>query len=96
MRRTFALLLLAIALLAPSTAFGQDARDGYGYDVLGEIQTIEPQPGSNTSESPPATPAPPTSNSSLPFTGADVGIVAGLGIVLLAAGLGLRRVRLNN
>lgn len=92
MRRTFALLLVGTALLAPSSAFGQDAREGYGYDVLGEIQTVEPGGGgTSTVTSPPV-----ASDSALPFTGADIGVVAGLGVVLLAAGLGLRRVRLNN
>ncbi|HEV2814538.1 MAG TPA: hypothetical protein VGW10_14885 [Solirubrobacteraceae bacterium] len=86
---------MSIALLAPSTAFGQDAREGYGYDVLGEIQTIEPQPGRETSETPPSSPPTQTSGS-LPFTGADIGLVAGLGVLLLAAGVGLRRVRVNS
>lgn len=101
MRRSFAPLLAALALLAPaSTAIAQDAREGYGpvNDVLGEVGEVSEQPASGSApntaaQEAPATASPSVQGNSLPFTGADVGLVAGLGLLLLVAGVGLRRLR---
>ena len=105
MRRILALVLAGSALAAPASALAQDATQGYKpvSNVLGEIGEVggnEPQAQPAPTQAAPAPAAPVAvqnapSGDSLPFTGADVGIVAGLGVLLLIAGFGLRRVRTN-
>ncbi len=76
----FAVLVLTLALAAP--ALGQSAsRDGYvdsGSQVLSQVQDDGTPPSAN-------------SGSTLPFTGLDVGLLAAAGGLLVAAGLGMRR-----
>ena len=103
MIKNIAAIASVVALAAPASAFGQTAQEGYG-SVLGEVGQIESRPAASAtapsaapSQAPAAapTPAEPVAEGSLPFTGADIGIVAALGIALLAAGIGLRRIREN-
>ena len=111
MRRTghrIACLLVAAALAAPATAWGQSAGDDQYQDPFGseEQQQPEPTPAPDASTSDPGVtqtaqtaPAPtattaqssPAAEPELPRTGADEGLVALAGGVLLASGLALRR-----
>ena len=102
MRRALALLLAAFLLAAPSAAFAQSAGDEQYADPFGETD----QP-SGSQEQPAPTPAPAqggdtgaaaetqvaqqTDAPSLPATGLPVGLLAGTGALLLAAGTTLRR-----
>jgi hypothetical protein len=91
-----ALISSLFLALGGGTALAQDA-SVRGYDeslgVIGEIQSEEPTPPARRDETPtpPQTPPPVQEAGDLPFTGLDLGIVAGLGIVLLGTGLFLRR-----
>ncbi len=78
MRKLILIVTLVAALAVPSTAFAQDSGDGYS-NVAGI--TSGNGPSSTVT----------TTNSSLPFTGLDLGIVLGAGVLLLGAGLVLRR-----
>lgn len=99
MKRTITSFLTIAALAAPGTALAQDARDGYDrtLGVIGEIEQVEPNNTPSAAPAPAPAPAPAAapvaSEGSLPFTGADVGLVAALGGALIAAGFGLRRMR---
>jgi hypothetical protein len=98
MIKKIAVVASVVALAAPASAVAQTAREGYT-SVLGQVGEVQSQPsGTAPSATPTAaspTPAQPVAEGSLPFTGADIGIVAGLGIALLAAGFTLRRIREN-
>lgn len=88
-RRLFATLLASL-LLSPATAFAASAtQDAYdGGDVQNETDT-----GSNDDTTPDTQEASPssTSNSSLPFTGLEAGLIAAAGIGLAGTGIVLRR-----
>jgi LPXTG-motif cell wall-anchored protein len=106
-RQGVAWLLVAVALGAPSAAWAQGAgdeqyQDPFAPDTEQSAEAPEstpapaPAPGGETSPSAPA--AAPTSTATaaqqLPYTGADAGILAAGGVVLLAGGVALRlRVR---
>jgi hypothetical protein len=84
MRKIKKLLAIAgvLALLAPSAAFAAASTEGYGGDnnvvaALEEGNGNGPTGGEN--------------QPSLPFTGGDLGVLAGAGGLLLALGFGLRR-----
>ena len=100
MRRAVTLLLAAFLLAVPSAAFAQSAGDEQYADPFGETD----QPSGSQQEPAPA-PAPAqggdaatetqvaqqTDAPSLPATGLPVGLLAGTGALLLAAGTTLRR-----
>jgi hypothetical protein len=87
------------ALIGAPVASAQPTQSGYS-QVGGTIQaSIPPGPPPPHHNVPP--PSPPTStvttpsepsSSSLPFTGLDVGLVVGAGALLVALGLGVRRI----
>ena len=86
---------VALALSAPA-AFGQSAvQNGYsqpGGVIQSQVSNGNPSstPEASTSSTPTAKTQ--TSSSQLPFTGLDLGLVLAAGAMLLAAGLGIRRV----
>lgn len=87
MKRLALMLTIVWALaLLPAAAFAQSSQSGYS-NVAGVSA------GGNNGSGNVPTAVKTTSNSgSLPFTGLELGLVAGGGVVLLAAGFTLRRV----
>jgi hypothetical protein len=90
MRKIKKLLAIAgvIALLAPSAALAQSSDESYGGDnsVVAGLEQGGGGGGGGGSTTPTQ-----TSGGSLPFTGADLGVVAAAGGLLLGLGFGLRR-----
>jgi hypothetical protein len=104
-RRIFIIMVAVMALALPSAALAQD-----GYGPSGGVLPEESSGGGGGGPSgtsgggkPPAATAPATvengvqssGGGELPFTGADLLVVAGIGLVLVGAGVGLRRLRAN-
>lgn len=93
----------ALLAAAPATALAQNpTQTGYNSIPSGvtQIQLKQPKvpntPGTpsaqvNAASSSPTSPSNGSGNSSLPFTGLDVGLAVGAGAILLALGLGVRR-----
>ena len=85
MNRTIGIVIAlacVVVLALPSAALAQTASEGgYGDDaaVLGQVQ--DPNGGGGNT----------ASGGSLPFTGAELGVLAGAGAALLLVGFGLRR-----
>lgn len=73
-----------VALMAPSVAFAQSSDEGYGGagDIAGQVDTG----GGNN-----APVATEEAGESLPFTGAELGVLAAAGGILVLLGFGLRR-----
>jgi hypothetical protein len=92
--------VLALMLAVPGSAFAQSpVGDAYGgTGVLDDVERIPPsQPGEEAeSGTPPSVDreagAPgPSTGTSLPFTGLDIGLLALGGVAMLGVGVGLRR-----
>jgi hypothetical protein len=83
MKKTISTLIVALvlALTLSSTALAQSSVDGYS-DQAGQIQSQVTGGGPGGGGG---------GDSSLPFTGLDVALLAGAGGLLVAAGLGMRR-----
>ena len=77
-------IVCALALMVPSAALAQSTDDGYGGagGIAGQID-------SGGEEGAPVTTA--DESGSLPFTGADLGVLAAAGGMLVLLGFGLRR-----
>ena len=82
--RTLIAIVCALALMVPGAAYAQSTDEGYGGagGIAGQIDTNAPgeAPVTTTEES-----------GSLPFTGADLGVLAAAGGMLVLLGFGLRR-----
>ena len=107
MRRPIALLLAGAMLFVPSAALAQSAGDEQYADPFGEVEEpsgsqeepaapAEPAPAPATAETavPPAEEAvasQETAAPTLPATGLPIGLMAGAGAALFAAGGALRR-----
>jgi hypothetical protein len=79
-------IVCAFALMVPSVAFAQSSDEGYGGSggIAGQIESGSPPPSGPTAvES--------DEGASLPFTGADLGVLATAGGLLVLLGFGLRR-----
>ena len=76
---TFVVAVFALTLAIAGSAVAQPSSDGY-VDSAGQVQG-QVQGGGDE----------PASSSSLPFTGLDLLLVAGGGLVLLGAGIAMRR-----
>ena len=76
-------IVCAVALMVPSAAFAQSTDEGYGGAgaIAGQIDTGGPSGAPVTTEE----------SGSLPFTGADLGVLAAAGGMLVLLGFGLRR-----
>lgn len=100
--RKIAALFTVLALALPASAFAQSSVDGYNDSnrVAGLEQGSGGGGGGGGNGSAPATASKSSPSSTqgsddggkLPFTGADLGIIAGAGGLLLLLGFGLRRV----
>ena len=107
MRKTLAIALTSLLLVMSltSVAFAQSSVDGYSDDgavqnqIQGSDDTGTPpnaaqeedtEPGAEPSASTPRA-ATPSESGSLPFTGMDLALLAGAGVVLLSLGLGMRK-----
>lgn len=82
-------IAVLVAAIAPSAAFAQSGVDGYSGDnnVVAALEDTGGNGGGGNS----AAQTVDNSGSSLPFTGSDLGVLAGAGGLLLALGFGLRR-----
>ena len=92
MKRTLAIAGV-VALLAPATAFAQSNEQGYG-GPGNVISGLEQGGGGGGGGNGPTASAPATKASTsgkLPFTGADLGVLATAGGLLVGLGFGLRR-----
>jgi hypothetical protein len=94
--KTALALAALVALLVPAGAFAQSGTDGYAGPnnvVAGLEESGGNGPTSPTAQQNDTSPvqAAENNNSSLPFTGADLGVLAGAGVLLLGMGVGLRR-----
>lgn len=95
MKRIALILVVIAAVAAPAAAQAQS--DGYT-NVPGATQnSVDPGESSATSGSPAGTVASTgdSGSSVLPFTGLQLALIFGAGVVLLATGLLLRRARLE-
>jgi hypothetical protein len=87
--KKFALIVMLIAVLAaPASAV---AADGYT-NVAGVNQGGGPT-SSTEAPAPVATASSPSSSGILPFTGLELALMFGAGVVLLGTGIALRRAR---
>lgn len=97
LRRILTLSALALAL-APATAVAQSSEEGYETDaptVQNKIDSGGTAGRSDSGTSPSATPSSPKASSDrggLPFTGLDLGLLAGAGVLLVGLGAGMRLV----
>jgi hypothetical protein len=93
MKRIFNILtlgLLALALVAPGVAMAQDSgAQGYG-DSSEVLPTIDEGSGNDDNGDVAGTTAA-DDGDSLPFTGAELGVLAGAGGLLVLMGFALRR-----
>lgn len=87
--KKFALILMMVAVLAlPATAV---AADGYT-NVPGVTQESAPQAGSESGNpAAVASAGAPTDSGILPFTGLELALMFGAGVVLLGTGVALRK-----
>jgi hypothetical protein len=95
--KTAVALAALVALLVPAGAIAQSGTDGYA-GPNNVVAGLEESGGGNGPTTPTAqksdtspVQAAENNNSSLPFTGADLGVLAGAGVLLLGMGVGLRR-----
>jgi hypothetical protein len=93
--RLFAISLAVVGLAGASPAFAANpSRDGYLTTPINVPPTVQ---GATATQVPTQAPAVATTTpaqstgSSLPFTGLDIGLVAGAAILLLGLGFALRR-----
>jgi len=77
----FGCLVTAVVVYAPVALAQQSSVDGYGGGAGGIQSEVESGGGAG---------------GSLPFTGLDLGLLIGGGLVLLAVGFGLRRLARGN
>jgi hypothetical protein len=93
-------IVLAAAVIAPSAAIAQSSNEGYGGPnnvVAGIDDTTPPTGGGGDNVAGQAdndvagTTVDSADAGTLPFTGADLGVLTAAGLILLALGLGLRR-----
>ncbi len=97
-KRIFAVAVVVGTMLVPSVALAQSSSDESYAGPNNIVQGLE-QGGGNGPSGPTAapagtsneTPSSSSSGSSLPFTGADLGVLAAAGGLLLGLGFGLRR-----
>lgn len=85
-----------LALLAPASAFASSA--GEAYNGLNGVENLQQQSPTTPSNNAPATDSNSPSkqvkkaeSGTLPFTGADLGVIGGAGVLLVGFGFGLRR-----
>ena len=82
--------VLALTLALTSSAFAQGASSDPYVDEGGQVQGQIQDEGTGGTEQAAATTSGDTGGS-LPFTGLDLSLIAGGGVLLLAAGIAMRR-----
>ena len=93
MKKILAIASIA-ALMAPAAAFAQSSDEGYGGpgNVVSGLQQGSGGGGGGNNPSPPQeVTTSQAKGGNLPFTGADLGVLAAAGGILVAFGFGLRR-----
>ncbi len=90
MKKLPLILMIAAVLALPATAV---AADGYT-NVPGVTQ--EAAPDGSASPAAVASAGSPSDSGLLPFTGLELGLMFGAGVVLLGTGVALRRTRSHN
>ena len=88
--RHFVICLAVLGLAAPSAIAASPARDGYLTTPINVPPTVQGAQATSVPQVASVTP-PQSTGSSLPFTGLDIGLVAGAAILLLGLGFALRR-----
>lgn len=90
MKKTLAIAGV-VALLAPATAFAQSSTESYGGpgNVISGLQQGSGGGGGGNGGN--NAPVKASSQGNLPFTGADLGVLAAAGGLLVGLGFGLRR-----
>jgi hypothetical protein len=83
--------VLALTLALTSTAFAQGASSDPYVDEGGQVQGQIQDEGAGTDDEAAATTTGGDTGGSLPFTGLDLSLIAGGGVLLLAAGIAMRR-----
>ena len=84
-RKSLAALMMFVALAIPGSAFAADS-SVEAYNDSNQVAGLQEGDGGNG-----GTPQTTDDGGSLPFTGADLGVLAGAGGFLLLLGFGLRR-----
>jgi hypothetical protein len=94
------LAVSGLAAAAPvASAQSTPVQEGYSTPsgvVQTQIRNNTPAPPEAATEAKTTVQAPAAKSSQLPFTGLDVGLVLATGLLLLAAGLGIRRMSRAN
>jgi hypothetical protein len=87
--KIFTVIACVAALTAPSAAFAAtSSQNGYGDDSSDILPAVQDD-GDNSDVA--GTTASSDDGGSLPFTGAELGVLAGAGAMLVLLGFGLRR-----
>lgn len=87
---TTVIAALALVLALATTAYAQSSIQGYN-DRAGQIQNDVDQGGGDVTSPVSAGGSAGGGGGSLPFTGLDIALLLGAGGILVAAGLGMRR-----
>ena len=98
-RKVVPIALVGLAVAAPAPAFGQASTEGYN-GTAGVVTDVQPGGvgGQTAGDGNVAGTAQASGergaqgSARLPFTGADLGLIAGAGALLLGLGVGMRRV----
>ena len=95
-RAAIALAVAALALIVPTAALAQSSNEGYGgpnnvVSGVGDNGGSGPTDSGTAAAAPVSAPVETSDAAALPFTGADLGVLLAAGAILLALGLGLRR-----
>ena len=94
MKRSIALLTcLALMIPGAAVASANSTNDSYGLSGVHNVSASQ-SPSSSSTQTGPISAS--TSTGSLPFTGLDLGALAAGGVILLAAGVVLRRFSATN
>jgi hypothetical protein len=83
--------VLALTLALTSTAFAQGASSDPYVDEGGQVQGQIQDEGTGGTDEAAANTTSGDTGGSLPFTGLDLSLIAGGGVLLLAAGIAMRR-----
>jgi hypothetical protein len=92
-KKILAVASIATMLILPATAFAQSSDEVYGGagEVISGLQQGGGGGGNNGGGASPTTVKAQSQGGNLPFTGADLGVLAAAGGVLVGLGFGLRR-----
>jgi len=88
MKTLVVIIALVAAMTLPTAAFAGSSENGYS-NVAG-VPSGGSGPAADNAQGPAAVQA--ADSGSLPFTGLEIGLVAGGGLLLLGAGLTLRKI----